>query len=549
MKTKTHELDDKSKFIQIIRNFFPIKKSEAKILILNASILFCIIFNYTILRNLKDTLINTAPCSGPEVTCFIKSWVVLPLSVICFIVVTKLSNIFTRENIFYIANTAFLLFFFCFCYYLYPNQTAIHPNVMTISKLQIVYPSFQWVFPIYGIWSYSLFYVFAELWGTVMMSLLFWEYANEVTNTEEARRFYPFFILLANIGLMAAGSFVGTILSNQAGENLASSDGWYLALQYIILTVIAIGIISMFLYRWANHLVYDREKEKYKSKFNKNYNQEKARKLKLGFMQSLRCIFSSKYLGLIAILVISYGAAINLVELVWKKQLAIYYSDPADYCKFMSKFSVITGLTTIVTILTTKKILHHCKWITAAILTPIVLSATGLLFFITLFYKNYVLSSKQMALSTGLSLIIIWIGALQNIFSKSFKYALFDPSKEITYIPLDKELKLKGKAAVDVVGERLGKAGGGYLQQFLLILTGGSVLGITPILFVLVVCIVAGWLWAVFKLNIQYTNLLNTSSELEENFTSKPTIYSETDYNEKSNETKPGELIEDPINV
>ena len=48
-------------------------------------------------------------------------------------------------------------------------------------------------------WMFTCFYCSAELWGDVVLSLLFWGLANELTTLEEAPRLYPLFGIGANV--------------------------------------------------------------------------------------------------------------------------------------------------------------------------------------------------------------------------------------------------------------------------------------------------------------------------------------------------------------
>lgn len=47
--------------------------------------------------------------------------------------------------------------------------------------------------------------------------------------------------------------------------------------------------------------------------------------------------------------------------------------------------------------------------------------------------------------------------AVLQVFSRSAKYSLFDPAKEMVYIEMDADEKKQGKAAVDLVGSQVGR--------------------------------------------------------------------------------------------
>ena len=102
----------------------------------------------------------------------------------------------------------------------------------------------------------------------------------------------------------------------------------------------------------------------------------------------------------------------------------------------------------------------------------------------------------------------VFLGLGVNAFGKAVKYSLFDPTKEMAYIPLDPELKTKGKAAVDVIGGRGGKSGGAYIQIGLLTAFAGSALyQLVHIIAPILIIVVFFWILSVFGLSKKFKAL------------------------------------------
>src|SRR3990172_13215590 len=88
--------------------FWPVHVFELKKLLPMFFLFFFINFNYTILRDTKDTLIVTAPGSGAEAIPFLKLWGVFPFSILFMILYAKIINIMIYEKIFYTMITLFI---------------------------------------------------------------------------------------------------------------------------------------------------------------------------------------------------------------------------------------------------------------------------------------------------------------------------------------------------------------------------------------------------------------------------------------------------------
>ncbi|MBL8677121.1 MAG: NTP/NDP exchange transporter, partial [Alphaproteobacteria bacterium] len=382
-----------------------------------------------------------------------------------------------------------------------PNQEFFHPSEETISILRETYPHLKWFISLYGIWSFAFFYILSDLYGSIVIGLLFWQFANEITRTNEAKRFYSFFGFLGNIALIASGTF-GEYLANLNSQLASPSEAWTLSITYMLTATIVSGCGVLLLYKWID--LYVLTDPRYYEAARNVGNKEKNNKPKLSLSESLLYLISSKYLGFIALLVISYGITANIIDVTWKSQLKEYFPQANDYFKFMAGFSFWTGIATMTFIFFTKGIVRRFGWFTGAMVTPSIFLATTILFFSFILFKDFIEGPLLFFGITSLCMAV-FIGAAQNILGKGMKYSLFDPTKEMTYIPLDQELKVKGKAAVDVIGSRLGKSGGGFIQLTLLTLTAGTQLTIMPYLSGLILVIMMIWMGAVKKLSKLYS--------------------------------------------
>jgi AAA family ATP:ADP antiporter len=482
---------DQPKFSLWRSLLWPVHRSEFKRVISMLVLLFLLCICYSLLRNLKDTIILTAKSSGAEVIPFLKVWGMLPGAFFATWVYSKLSSKFTREKVFYLMTTGFLSYFLLFAFVLYPNSDALHLSSVGDWLSSHLPAGFKGFIAMIRNWTFTSFYIISELWSVLLLTVLFWGFANDITGVSQAKRTYGILNIGSNIAPVFGGA-LGILFSKNFSIPLPfiTTDQWGQTLINLIILLNILGVLAMGLFYWINRGIQPHELPKEK--------QEKKEKIRLSVRESIRYLAKNKYLISLAFIVLGYNIAINLTDILWKEQLKRFFTDPNAMLEHMNQITVGIGIVATVGAVFFSFMINRLGWTFTAILTPMLMSTLAIGFFVFLFSGDGMGAIAASLFGASPLALTVYFGSLQNCLSKAGKYSVFDATKELAFLPLDAESRLKGKAAIDGLGSGLGKSGASLTYQGFIILLGSVALS-TPYIAALLFVVFVIWISSVIR--------------------------------------------------
>ncbi len=489
---------------------WPIHRKETRMFLPLLFIFFLVGFNYSILRATKDALVVTARASGAEALPFLKVWAILPMAFLFTYIFTRVSNRLSRERIFYAMMSIFIVFFLIFTFLLYPFRESLHPHELA-DRLQSHLPiGFKGLIAVFRNWTFTAFYVMSEMWSTIIMSVLCWGFVNDTTTVKNAKRYYGLLGIGINFSGIAAGQVAMFFSKHVYDPRLPfGSDAWGQSIFLLNFVVVAAGLLCMYLFRKLHKNGYGYSSASWAEQ------QLEQEPIKMGLRKNFAYLAKSKYLICIAIIVVTYNIAINLTEVIWKDQVKQLYPNPSDFNGYMGQ--VLTGIgiiATITSVFISGNVIRKLSWTSSAMISPLILLVTGVGFFSFLLFKDFGLGAIAALLGSTPLAISVFFGSLQNCLSRASKYTLFDSTKELAFIPLSQESKLKGKAAIDGVGSRLGKSGGSIIHQGLLVFFGSISLS-TPYVGLILLFSIVAWMYAVRSLGKKFNQLVGEQGTVD----------------------------------
>ncbi len=491
--------------------FWPVHRSEVKKVLSMLLLLFLLCVSYGVLRNLKDTIILTAKHSGAEVIPFIKVWGMLPGVFLATWFYTRLRRYFKKEHVFYILISSFIAYFLLFAFYLYPNSEQLHLEGVGNWMSSVLPQGFQGFIALVRNWTFTSFYVISELWAVVVLSILFWGFANDFTQVNEAKRTYGILNIGSNVAPIMGGTLALTF-SNSISLPFLSliTDQWNHTICQLIILIALLGIAAMATYYWINRNVIDQEEQKTATPPESAVESAPVKKPRLSMRESVRYILRSRYLVPLAIIVLGYNISINFTDVLWKEQLKRFFTDPNEMLEHMNQITVGIGILATVGGVLFSFMVTRLGWTFTAIITPVVMTTLAVGFFTFMFCGDALMAVSSTLFGLTPFAMTVYCGSIQNCMSKASKYSVFDATKELAFLPLSSESKLKGKAAIDGLGSGLGKSGSSLSYQGFIIVLGSVALS-TPYIAGILFVVLLAWIFCVVSLGKQFKQM--TSGE------------------------------------
>jgi len=381
-----------------------IMKREHKLVLLSFLWLFTLMTGYYIVKPLREALTNELP----------HEWVpYLGIGVMVFIIFfnfiyDRLACIQNPERLIKIVTV-----FFSLCLLLFAL-------ILRVSWPQINIP-FLGIQPARYLWIIT-YYFFVGIYNVFTVTM-FWSFINDIFNSNEARTYFGKITAGGTIGGLAGSYLTASLSTRIEVENLLFLSSFLL--------MITIAFMHLLL------PLRDRDMDK----------QEKTSEHETG-ESGFSLIVQSRYLQwmVLAAFLMSSGATVlyNQMNAIVKYSII----DKGLRTEFWAEMNLwINGLGLFFQIFCVHRAVKYLGMVTTILIAPVV-NLTG---------SSFLIGSRS-----------LMCGSIYHAGNYSTEYSFNRASREILYIPTDKDFKYQGKAIVETFVCRLGDG----LTSLLLILTG-----------------------------------------------------------------------------
>ncbi|OAG31373.1 ATP:ADP antiporter, AAA family [Nematocida sp. ERTm5] len=540
MDTKSEEYRSKSlpteeehekKAIEETSSFFRVLKVEYPKFFSLGVLGFITSFIYSTLRDAKDTLIigKMLPTSIP----YLKSTAVL-MSTIAFGIMFQylMSRGIKMRSIMLGAHIGFGVYFILYSVVIFTFAEKIEPYKFLVSDLFVDSKMhskgmqfLEGLLYLWNFWTCSLFYVSAEMWGSFVLSLLFFGCVNELCPLKQALRFYPLFLIFANVALTLSGIMGLTVplLNKESKENIIIFYRYFLILLGLLCGV------SFYIYKNLMDNIIP-----YPVYIVSNPPQPK-KKTKVGMISGILAAFSNPIILALSLSVLGYGMVTNLTEGAGNmaiKDYAEYEELPKETVTMITKAiqQVVVGvLTGVVLMSPMKSFIQKKGWLSLGLVSPVLSLIGSTIFFGTIWVNSKMLATDKSVftrIGKTIGTILPWsmshaklmeliISMIVVMMIKIMKYAAFDICKEAVGVKIPKEHRSRFKGIYDGVFGKLGKSVASLTQIILLsIFNTSDIRKSVAITFTTTVGISTIWLYSTVYLGVNYSKAIASGKDL-----------------------------------
>lgn len=479
-----------------MNKYLSIKKDEVHIFISLFLIISMIVFNTKILKILKDTIVVTTPEMGAELIPFLKTWLLIPISLLLICVVVRMMRMMSYLSVYLLTTAFFLTFYLSYVFILRPIQSSLTPHTIIAYIEPLIPQSLNKFLLIIEYWPICIFYVMCDIWPIIFLSMLFWKYASEVINHEQGKRFFPLFSIDIGGILMAPIMGLITYLSTSMVAN--GTKLWEVQLGSLTLLLTGVGIVQAVvfykLYQTAGPITPPRNSKK-----------------KVPLKEVLEYA-RSPYFGSLAIIIFMFEFSDNLFDILWKDTLGNYRPEPENFSKYLGVVTTFTGiLTTVTPFVLSRFLLQRLPWVKVAMITPTLRILLCIAFFGCLFFPNLAFSLGAPLGFSGLG-FTVFIGGVQSSILHMAKCTVFDNTKDLAFMLASREEQASARAFSDALATKLGKSSSCLAQQGLL-MSHATLQAASPIIASLIGFSIPIWLFSISMSNRYYQQRLTGITE------------------------------------